>query len=190
MHRLRCSGIFRQFSKNFPGRPPGPHLRKGWPPPPPSPFRRFAPQWSLRLQTLVLQQFWSVLQRKNSWTPLVSRVRERFMIDIFLRKITWNYSISQILHFCVASEAQCHIGITLSSICVSFCHALLLLAPHAFCRTLVVQTNMFMNWNVVLMLHTLLLTKTVCTTAHSTKFLILCTVYHQNKYRIIQYMYI
>ena len=49
------------------------------------------------------------------------------------------------LQFCSASKAKCHIGITLSvilpsappSICLSICHALLLLSPHAFCRTLV-----------------------------------------------------
>ena len=52
--------ILRQLSKNSPGETPRtPTCGKGWrhPIPPPSPFRRFAPQWSLRLQILVLQQF-------------------------------------------------------------------------------------------------------------------------------------
>ena len=41
--------ILMQFLKKFPGEAPDPHLREGVTPPPPSPFRRFAPQWSLRL---------------------------------------------------------------------------------------------------------------------------------------------
>ena len=43
--------------------------------------------------------------------------------------------------FCGASKAKCHLGITLSVIHPSdhrsVCHALLLLVPHASCRTLV-----------------------------------------------------
>ena len=70
--------ILRQFPKNFPGETPRtPTCGRGWPPP--SPFRRFRPQWSLRLQTLVLQQFTIVLQRKKSWTPL-------FIIMIYVKK--------------------------------------------------------------------------------------------------------
>ena len=38
--------ILMQFSKNSPGETPRtPTCGKGWPPPPPSPFRRFVPQW-------------------------------------------------------------------------------------------------------------------------------------------------
>ena len=35
--------------KNSGGGPRTPTCGRGWPPPPPSPFRRFTPQWSLRL---------------------------------------------------------------------------------------------------------------------------------------------
>ena len=63
---------YEAMFQKFPGGDPRtPTCGRGWPPPPPSPFRRFAPQWSLRLQTLVLQQFQIVLQRENSWTPLI-----------------------------------------------------------------------------------------------------------------------
>ena len=42
--------ILMQFLKKIPGEAPRtPTCGRGWPPPPPSPFRRFAPQWSLRL---------------------------------------------------------------------------------------------------------------------------------------------
>ena len=41
--------ILMQFLKKFPGEAPRtPTCGRGWPPTPPSPFRRFAPQWSLR----------------------------------------------------------------------------------------------------------------------------------------------
>ena len=48
------------FSKKFRGRPPGPPTcGRGWPPPRPSPFRRFAPQWSLQLHwSLVPPRQW------------------------------------------------------------------------------------------------------------------------------------
>ena len=48
--------ILMLFLKKFPGEAPRtPTCGRGWPPPPPSPFRRFAPQWSLRLHwSLVL----------------------------------------------------------------------------------------------------------------------------------------
>ena len=44
------------------------------------------------------------------------------------------------MNYCGASEAKCHIGITLSvhlSVCPAICNALLLLAPLAFRGTLV-----------------------------------------------------
>ena len=56
---------------------------------------------------------------------------------IIARECNFNFCI-----FCGTSEAKCHIGIWLFSIiCLSVslcvCHALFLLASHAFCRTLV-----------------------------------------------------
>ena len=65
MHHF--DAIFQKFRGEAPRTPT---CGRWWTPPPPSPFRRFAPLWSLRLHALVLQQFSIVLQRKKSWTPL------------------------------------------------------------------------------------------------------------------------
>ena len=63
--------ILMQFLKKIPGEAPRtPTCGRGWPPPPPSPFRRFAPQWSLRLHwSLVPPRQWRFWIRP--WIPLI-----------------------------------------------------------------------------------------------------------------------
>ena len=56
-----------------------------------------------------------------------------------IKKLNFDCKINilWVLIFYWAGEAKLHIGNILSIVCPSFCHALLLLVPHAFRRTLV-----------------------------------------------------
>ena len=83
--------IFRQFSENFPGEPPPrtPTCGKGNPALPLSALRASG----LRLQTLVLQQFWIVLQRKKSWTPLTTVPwTYKQSANFYLKFGSWSYN--------------------------------------------------------------------------------------------------
>ena len=89
--------ILMQFLQKFPGEAPRtPTCGRGWPPPPPSPFRRFAPQWSLRLHwSLVPPRQWRFWIRP--WNQIHFHIR--LFHKIFWNRVFERYSIACIFIF-------------------------------------------------------------------------------------------
>ena len=89
--------ILMQFLKKFPGEAPRtPTCGRGDPPPPPSPFRRFAPQWSLRLHwSLVPPRQWRFWIRPcwitQSWNVVCTQI---------VPTVCWCTVLITLWHFC------------------------------------------------------------------------------------------
>ena len=99
-----------------------PKISRGWPPPPPSPFRRFAPQWSLRLKTCLCSSSFQLcsrikkvghpchIKRKH---PTVQLCRMPVVSGIYEKLAMAQSSIEgspNRFSPCQSSEKQCFVG--------------------------------------------------------------------------------